>query len=133
VKSKGFVDHAIAALLIAKRGISGETVEIEKKPLKQIQDYVIENYSGSGSFKTIHNINDLIDIEQGMYLRVKDSSKLDSNLEDGDIIQFIGFGKAFQSFQAMNFVGNKIRVKFQGNVKVKQEFFNVFAPVKERV
>lgn len=133
VKSKGFVDHAIAALLIAKRGIKGETVEIEKKPLQQIQDYVIENYSGSGSFKTIHNINDLIDIEQGMYLRVKDSSKLDSNLEDGDIIQFIGFGKAFQSFQAMNFVGNKIRVKFQGNVKVKQEFFNVFAPVKERV
>ncbi|MFO8017036.1 MAG: GTP-binding protein [Promethearchaeia archaeon] len=132
VKSKGFVDHAIASLLIAKRGIKGETIEIKKKPLRQLQDYVIENYSGTHSFKTIHNIDDLIDIEPGMYLRVNDSSKLDSNLNNGDIIQFKGFGKAFQSFQAINFVGNKIIVKFQGDVKVKREFFDVFSPVRER-
>ena len=44
VQSKGFVDHAIAALLIAKRGIKGEVIKIEKRPLKQLFDYVVENY-----------------------------------------------------------------------------------------
>ncbi|TFF85006.1 MAG: hypothetical protein EU551_04740, partial [Promethearchaeota archaeon] len=132
VKSKGFVDHAIAALLIAKRGIKGEVIEVEKKPLKQLYDYVVENYAGSYSFSSIHNINSLMDLKRGMHLRVKNSSKLDSNLQDGDIITFTGFGNAYKSVHATTFSGNKIIVKFQANISVKKEFFRIFSPVKQR-
>lgn len=132
VKSKGFVDHAIAALLIAKRGIRGEVVEIEKKPLEQLYDYVVENYTGSYSFSSIHNVNDLSDVEPGMHLRVKDSSKLDSNIDDGEIIIFNGFGNSYNSLHATTLSGNKIIIKFQGGVSVKQNFFKMFVPVKQR-
>ncbi|MHA1293518.1 MAG: GTP-binding protein [Promethearchaeota archaeon] len=100
VQSKGFVDHAIAALLIAKRGLKGEILKIDKKPLKQLYDYVLENYAGTYSFTSIHNINSLNDIKPGTYLRVKDSSKLDSNLQNGDVIGFIGFGNSYNSIHA---------------------------------
>jgi len=132
VKSKGFVDHAIAALLIAKRGIKGEVIEVEKKPLKQLYDYVVENYAGSYSFSSIHNINTLADLERGMHLRVKDSSKLDSNLQEGEIITFTGFGNSYNSIHATTLSGSKIIVKFQGDVSVKKEFFRIFSPVKPR-
>ncbi|MBN1801959.1 MAG: GTP-binding protein [Candidatus Lokiarchaeota archaeon] len=132
VRAKGFVDHAIAALLIAKRGIKGETIKIEKKPLKQLHDYIFENYSGSFSFATIHNINSLEDLKSGTFLRIKDSSKLDSNLNNGDIVTFIGFGRNYSSFHAVNLSGNRMIVNFQGNVKVKRDFFKIFMPVKER-
>ena len=132
VQAKGFVDHAIAALLIARRGIKGEIVRIEKKPLKQLFDYVVENYSGSYSFSSIHNINNLLDITSGMYLRVKDSSKLDSNLNNGDVISFLGFTNSYNSFHAVNLLGNKIIVKLQGNIKAKRDFFKIFTPVKQR-
>ena len=132
VQTKGFVDHAIAALLIARRGIKGEIIRIEKKPLKQLFDYVVENYSGSYSFSSIHNINNLLDITSGMYLRVKDSSKLDSNLNNGDVISFLGFANSYNSFHAVNLLGNKIIVKLQGNIKAKRDFFKIFTPVKQR-
>jgi len=132
VKSKGFVDHAIAALLIAKKGIKGEVINIEKKPLKVLQDYIIENYAGSYSFGTIHNIRSIDDIIPGVYLRVKDASRLDSNLNNGDIIAFIGFGEGYNSIHASNLSGNRIIVKFQGNVKTKRDFFKILAPVKEK-
>ncbi|MEJ2276708.1 MAG: hypothetical protein P8Y70_03005 [Candidatus Lokiarchaeota archaeon] len=62
VKSKGFVDHAIAALLIAKKGIKGEIIDIEKKPMRQLYDYVVDNYAGTYSFSSIHNVNDISEI-----------------------------------------------------------------------
>ncbi len=132
VRAKGFVDHAIAALLIAKRGIKGETMKIEKKPLKQLHEYIFENYSGSFSFASIHNINSLEDLKSGTYLRVKDASRLDSNLNNGDVITFVGFGRNYASFHAVNLSGNRMIVNFQGNVKVKRDFFKILMPVKER-
>ncbi len=112
VRSKGFVDHAIAALLIAKRGLKGEVIKLEKKPLKQLYDYIVENYAGSYSFSSIHNVNDLNDLKPGMYLRVKDSSRLDSNLKDGDIVSFSRFGSNYKNFLGTTLSGNKIIVKF---------------------
>ncbi|TFF63721.1 MAG: GTP-binding protein [Promethearchaeota archaeon] len=132
VKSKGFVDHAIAALLIAKKGIKGEIVHIEKKPMKQLYDYVIDTYSGSYSFSSIHNINDVYDLKPGMHLRVKDTSKLDSNLTEGEIITFTGFGKSYNTLHATTLSGNRIIIKFQANVRIKKDFFSIFTPVKER-
>ncbi len=133
VQSKGFVDHAIAALLIAKRGIKGEILKIKKNPLKQLYDYIIENYAGSYSFSSIHNINSLDDVKTGMFLRVKDSSKLDtSNLNKGDIIAFRGWGTSYNTFHAQTLSGNRVLVKFHAKVKVKSEFFNILTPVKER-
>lgn len=133
VESKGFVDHAIAALLIAKRGIKGETLKIEKKPLTQLHDYIIENYAGSYSFSTIHNVNSIHDIKPGMYLRVKDSSLIDaSSLSNNDIISFIGFGTDHGSIHASTLTGSRIIVKFSGNVKIKRDFFKILVPVKER-
>ncbi|MFO7795529.1 MAG: GTP-binding protein [Promethearchaeia archaeon] len=132
VKSKGFVDHAIAALLIAKRGIKGEIIEIQKKPLKQLYDYVVENYAGTYSFSSIHNVNSLDDIKPGMYLRIKDSKTLDSNLSDGEIVLFNGFGNSYNNLHATTLSGNKIIVKFQGGINVKQNFFKIFVPVKQR-
>lgn len=129
---KGFVDHAIAALLIAKRGLKGEIIEIKKKPLKQLYDYVVDNYAGSYSFSSIHNINSLSDLKPGIYLRIKDSSKLDSSLKDGDIIGFSRFGSNYKHFLGTTLTGNKIIVKFQGNINVKKEFFNILTPVKQR-
>ncbi|MBN1214344.1 MAG: GTP-binding protein [Candidatus Lokiarchaeota archaeon] len=132
VKSKGFVDHAIAALLIAKRGIKGEVVEIENEPLKQLYDYVIEQYAGTYSFSSIHNINNLYDIKPGMYLRVKDNDKLDSNLKNGDIVVFTGFGESFNNIHANTLSGNKIIIKFQLNTKLKREFFDIFTPMRQK-
>ncbi|MBD3197556.1 MAG: GTP-binding protein [Candidatus Lokiarchaeota archaeon] len=132
VKSKGFVDHAIAALLIAKRGIKGEIIEIEKKPLKQLYDYVVENYAGSYSFSSIHNVNNLADLRSGMHLRIKDSSKLDSNTQKGDIIIFNGFGRSYKTLHATTLLGNKIIIKFLANVSVRKDFFKIFVPVRER-
>jgi len=132
VRSKGFVDHAIAALLIAKRGLKGEIIKLEKRPLKQLYDYIIENYAGSYSFSGIHNVNDLNDLKSGMYLRVKDSSKLDSNLKDGEIVSFSRFGSNYKNFLGTTLSGNKIIVKFQANVNVRRDFFNVLSPVKQR-
>ncbi|MFX1237094.1 MAG: GTP-binding protein [Promethearchaeota archaeon] len=132
VKAKGFVDHAIAALLIARRGIKGDTIKIEKKPLKQLHEYIFENYSGSFSFGTIHNINSLEDLRSGIYLRVKDASKLDSNLKNGDVITFVGFERNRGSIHAINLSGNRMIVNFQGNVKVKRDFFKILMPVKQR-
>ncbi|TFG26870.1 MAG: GTP-binding protein [Promethearchaeota archaeon] len=132
VQTKGFVDHAIAALLIAKRGLKGEFIQIKKKPLKQLFDYIIENYAGSYSFSSIHNINSLTDLKPGMFLRVKDSSKLDTNLKDGEIVSFSRFGTNFKSIFAETLTGNKIIIKFQGNVKVKKEFFEILTPVKQK-
>ncbi|MFX1444758.1 MAG: GTP-binding protein [Promethearchaeota archaeon] len=132
VRSKGFVDHAIAALLIAKRGLKGEIVALEKKPLKQLYDYIVENYAGSYSFSSIHNINDLHDLKPGMYLRVKDSSRLDSNLKDGEIVSFSRFGSNYKNFLGTTLSGNKIVVKFQANVNVRRDFFNILSPVKMR-
>jgi len=132
VKTKGFVDHAIAALLIAKRGLKGEVIEIRKKPLKQLYDYIIENYAGSSSFSSIHNMNNLDDLKKGMYLRIKDVNKLDSTLRNGEVISFSGFGDAYSSLHAINLSGNKVIIKFQGDVKIKRDFFKIFIPVKER-
>lgn len=132
VQTKGFVDHAIASLLIAKRGLKGEILQVKKKPLKQLFDYIIENYSGSYSFSSIHNINSLMDLKPGMYLRVKNSSKLDSNLKDGEIISFSRFGSNFKSIFGTTLTGNQIIIKFQGNVKIKKEFFEILTPVKQR-
>ncbi len=133
VRSKGFVDHAIAALLIARRGLRGEILKIQKKPLKQLYDYIIENYAGSYSFAGIHNVNSLEDIKSGMYLRVKNSVKLDSNLNNGEIIAFRGWGgSGYKNFHAQSISGNRIVVKFQANVKVKSDFFNILTPVKQR-
>ena len=132
VRTKGFVDHAIAALLIAKRGLKGEIIQIKKKPLKQLYDYIIENYAGTLSFSSIHNINSLNDLKTGMFLRVKDSSKLDSNLKDGEIFSFSRFGSNFKSIYAETITGNKIIINFQGNVKVKKEFFEILTPVKQK-
>ncbi|MBY8982939.1 MAG: GTP-binding protein [Candidatus Lokiarchaeota archaeon] len=132
VKSKGFVDHAIAALLIAKRGIKGEIIEIEHEPLKQLYDYVVEQYAGTYSFSSIHNVNSLFDIMPGMYLKIKNSSKLDSNLNTGDIVIFTGFGTSYNSLHANTLSGNKIIINFQANIKLKKEFFNIFVPVKQR-
>jgi len=132
VQAKGFVDHAIAALLIAKRGIKGEIIKIEKKPLKQLYDYVIENYAGSYSFSSIHNVSSIIDLKPGMYLRIKDATKLDSNLSNGNIIAFSRFGTNYKNFLATTLSGNKIVVKFQANVNVRREFFNILTPVKQR-
>ena len=132
VQSKGFVDHAIAALLIARRGIKGEVIKFEKKPLKQLFDYVVENYSGTYSFSSIHTINNLTELKSGMYLRVKDAVKLDSNLNTGEIVSFLGFTNSYSSFHAVNLLGNKIIVKLQGNVKAKRDFFKIFTPVKQR-
>lgn len=133
VHSKGFVDHAIAALLIAKRGIKGEIIKIDKSPMKKLHDYILDNYSGTYSFSSIHNIKSLDEIKRGMYLRVKNSSKLDSRLIDGDIIAFTGFGQGYRELHANTTAGNKIIVKFQGNVKIKREFFKIFTPLKERI
>ncbi|MFX0072049.1 MAG: GTP-binding protein [Candidatus Hermodarchaeota archaeon] len=132
VQSKGFVDHAIAALLIAKRGIKGEVIEIKKKPLKQLFDYVTENYAGSYSFSSIHGVHDLSDLKSGMYLRVKDSTKMDSSLNNGDIIAFSRFGSNNKTFFGSTLTGNKIIVKFQGNINVRKDFFNILTPVKQR-
>lgn len=132
VKSKGFVDHAIAALLIAKRGIKGEVVNLKKKPMKQLKDYVTETYSGTYSFSSMHKVRNLEDLEQGMFLRVKDSSKLDSTLEKGDVIKFLGFGRGFNKIHATTITGNKIIVKFKASIQVKKEFFDIFVPMKER-
>ena len=131
VKAKGFVDHAIAALLIAKRGLKGEVIKIEKKPINQLYDYIIENYGGSSAFSNIHNINQLEDLHKGIYLRVKDASKLDSNLTNGEIISFIGFGSSYTELHGITLTGNKLIVKFQGQVKLKRDFFKIFAPSKE--
>ncbi len=132
VHSKGFVDHAIAALIIAKRGIKGEIIKIQKPPIKKLHDYIIENYSGSYSFSSIHKIDSLDDIKRGIYLRVKDSAKLDSRLTNGDIIAFTGFGQGYGELHANTISGNKIIVKFQGNVKIRRDFFKIFTPMKER-
>ncbi len=132
VKTKGFVDHAVAALLIAKRGIKGKSIKIEKKPLKQLFDYIIENYSGSYSFSRMHKVNSINDLKAGMYLRVKDPSMLDSNLNKGDIVMFIGFGTSYTNFQAKTLSGNVIIVKMLGKIRMKKEFFNIFTPVRER-
>ena len=132
VKAKGFVDHAIAALLIAKRGLKGEIIRIDKKPFNQLYDYIIENYSGSSVFTSIHNINKLEDLHRGIYLRVKDASKLDSNLINGDIIAFTGFGSGYTEVRAITLTGNMVIVKFQANVKVKRDFFKIFTPSKEK-
>ena len=68
-----------------------------------------------------------------MYLWIKDTSKLDSNLNKGNIIAFIGWGHTgYKSFHAQTLSGNRVIVKFQASVKVKSEFFNIFSPVKER-
>ncbi len=132
VQSKGFVDHAIAALLIAKRGLKGEYIKIEKKPLTQLYDYIMENYAGSYAFRSIHNVNSLADVQPGMYLRIKDASKLDSSaLNNGDIIMFSKFGTDLSNLSATTLTGNKIIVKFQGNVRIKQQFFEIFVPVKQ--
>lgn len=131
VKSADFVDHAIAALLIAKRGIKGEVIKIEKKPIKQFYDYILENYAGSNSFSTLH-VNAFADLKPGMYLRVKDSSKLDSNLKDGDVVSFLGFDNRSNAIHATTLSGNKIIIKFQGDIKIKKDFFKVLIPVKKR-
>ncbi len=131
VKSEDFVDHAIAALLIAKRGLRGEIVKLEKKPFKQFHDYIVENYAGSPSFSTLH-VNALENIKPGMYLRVKDSSKLDSSLKDGDVVSFIGFDTRSNAIHANTLSGNKIIIKFQGEIKIKKDFFKVLVPVKQR-
>ncbi|MBD3256026.1 MAG: GTP-binding protein [Candidatus Lokiarchaeota archaeon] len=133
VKTKGFVDHAIAALLIAKRGIKGEIVKIEKKPLTQLYDHVIENYSGTYSFATLHNVRAITDLQKGMHLRIKNNSKLDtSSLNDGDIITFLRFGSNYKNFVATTLSGNHIIIKFQSNVNIKKEFFDILSPVKQR-
>ena len=132
VTAKGFVDHAIAALLIARRGIKGEILKIEKKPMTNLYDYIYEHYTGTQSFSNIHNVRTLADLKKGTYLRVKDSSKLDSKLNNGDIILFSGFGNNYGSLYATTFTGNKIIIKFQGLSKMQKDFFTVFAPVKQR-
>ncbi|TXT57974.1 MAG: hypothetical protein BAJALOKI2v1_480002 [Promethearchaeota archaeon] len=132
VKTKGFVDHAIAALLIAKRGIKGEVINLDKKPMKLLKDYVTETYSGTYSFSSLHKVRGIEDLEQGMFLRVKDSSKLDSSLEKGEIIKFLGFGRGYNNLHATTITGNKIIVKFDASVRVKKEFFDIFVPMKEK-
>ena len=68
-----------------------------------------------------------------MFLRVKDSSKLDSSLlKDGDIILFSRFGSSFKSFYGTTLTGNKIIVKFQGNINIRRDFFNILTPVKQK-
>ena len=132
VNAKGFVDHAIAALLIARRGIKGEVLKIEKKPIVRLHEYIYEHYSGTYSFSNIHNVKSLTDLKKGMYLRVKDSSKLDSKVNNGDVIIFSGFSNDYNSLYATNLTGNKVIIKFQGVSKLKKDFFTIFAPVKQR-
>ena len=93
---------------------------------------MLEQYAGTYSFSSIHNLNNLFDINPGMYLRIKNSSRLDSNLKVGDIVIFTGFGTSYRTLHANTLSGNKIIINFQANVKLKKEFFDIFVAVKQR-
>ena len=63
---------------------------------------------------------------------MKDASKLDSNLNNGDIIAFTGFGSGYTELHAITLTGNKVIIKFQAHVKLKRDFFKIFTPSKEK-
>ena len=67
-----------------------------------------------------------------MYLKIKNNDKLDSKLNKGDIVVFTGFGSSFDSLHANTLSGNKIIIKFQSNIKLKKEFFDIFVPLKQK-
>ncbi|MGQ4832811.1 MAG: GTP-binding protein [Candidatus Asgardarchaeia archaeon] len=128
VKAESLVDHAVAALIIARRGLEGKRIKV-KNVEETIEDYIKKTYSIGNFFRSISSVRSIKDIRPGMFLRVKDPTFLKTNLEKGDVVIFRNWRKE-KSFIANTLTGAKIIVKLKEEVNLERDFLNIFQPVK---
>lgn len=128
VVAESLVDHAVAALIIAKRGIEGKRIKI-KNVNETIEEYIRKTYSVGDWFRSISSIHSIKDIKPGMYLKVRDPTMIKTNLDKGEVIIFRKWRKD-KSFIASTLTGSKIIVKLKDDVKMERDFFNILQPVK---
>ena len=128
VEMESLVDHAVAALIIARRGLEGKRIKI-KNVEETIEDYIKKTYAVGDFFRSISSVRSIKDLKPGMYLKVKDPTLLKTNLEKGEVVIFRSWRKD-KSFVANTLTGAKIIVKLKEETSLERDFLNIFQPVK---
>jgi len=130
VNAQTLVDHGIAALLIARRGLSGSRIKI-RNAIEKTQAYISSTYGVGDIFKRLATIKSLKDLRPGVYLRIKDPSYFKTNVRKGDIFTFWKLGKD-KSLVVTSLSGQRMILKWKNEVSPEKVFNNALSPGKSK-
>lgn len=127
VKAKSLVDHGIAALLIARRGLSGNKIKVTRA-VEKVQSYISANYP-VGVFKRLAHIQSLKDLTPGVYLRVRDPSFFKTKVMVNEVFVFRKMG-VDKSLVVTSLSGRRIILKWRPDINPERVFLQALAPGK---
>ena len=129
VSGKTLVDHAVAALLIARRGMSGRKIPV-KKARKRLEDYIVSSYETIGHlFKRLGGVYKVDDLRSGTLIQVRDPSYFKTNVEKGEIFIFRRIdGRGTMVVNTLT--GSRLKIKFKRDFSPSKDFFKAITPVR---
>ncbi|MCD6380749.1 MAG: GTP-binding protein, partial [Candidatus Odinarchaeota archaeon] len=129
VSGKTLVDHAVAALLIARRGMSGRKIPV-KKARKRLEDYIVSSYETIGRlFKRLGGVYKVDDLRSGTLIQVRDPSYFKTNVEKGEIFIFRRIdGRGTMVVNTLT--GSRLKIKFKRDFSPSKDFFKAITPVR---
>ncbi len=130
VRTTSLVDHAIAALIIARRGLLGKRIKV-KNIEEKIYKHIASHADLSNAFKKLYKVRSAKDLQPGTYLKIRDSSYFTTHVEQGDIVIFWKWRQG-KSMVVSSLTGSRFILRFKDDVRIEKEFFNIFAPVKPK-
>ena len=130
VRTTSLVDHAIAALIIARRGIFGKRIKV-KNIEEKIYRHIASHANLSNAFKKLYKVKSAKDLQPGTYLKIRDPSYFATHIEQGDIIIFWKWRQG-KAMVVSSLTGSRFILRFKDDVRIEKDFFNVFAPLKPK-
>ncbi|MHA1506684.1 MAG: GTP-binding protein [Candidatus Asgardarchaeia archaeon] len=131
VSGKTLVDHAVAALLIARRGMSGRRIPV-REARKKLEDYIVSSYDTIGHlFKRLGGVYKIDDLKSGTLIQVRDPSYFKTNVEKGEVFIFRRLdGRGTMVVNTLT--GSRLKIKFRRDFSPSKDLFKAITPVKVR-
>ncbi len=127
---KGIVDHAYAAVLIAKhRQVVGKIMRV-RHARRKLETYIASHSLIGYMFKRLAGVHTLRDLRPGTYIEVKDPSYIDGKVSKGDV--FIYWGLTKNGVLVHTLAGCRMVLRWKAGVHPERDFFKAFSPVKPR-
>ncbi|MHA1859799.1 MAG: GTP-binding protein [Candidatus Asgardarchaeia archaeon] len=129
VSGKTLVDHAVAALLIARRGMSGRKILV-KEARKRLESYIVSSYDTIGHlFKRLGGVYKVDDLRSGTLVQVRDPSYFKTNVEKGEVFIFRRMdGRGTMLVNTLT--GSRLKIRFKRDFSPSKDLFKAITPVK---
>ncbi|MHA1626988.1 MAG: GTP-binding protein [Candidatus Asgardarchaeia archaeon] len=129
VSGKTLVDHAVAALLIARRGMSGRKILV-KEARKRLESYIVSSYDTIGHlFKRLGGVYKVDDLRSGTLVQVRDPSYFKTNVEKGEVFIFRRMdGRGTMLVNTLT--GSRLKIRFRRDFSPSKDLFKAITPVK---